>query len=135
MGKKRWVDTDFWTDPWVIDHLNPLDRHLFMYLFTNPQTNLSGAYELSLRLMSFQTGIESEELVRMLKRLEPKAYYVDGYIILKNGVKNQNYKNENIKEGILREIRDLKSILLQHIDKPKDFGDGWPETKIQQEIL
>ena len=109
MGKKRMIDTDFWTDSWVVDHLNPLDAHLFMYLFTNPQTNVAGVYQLSLRIMSFQLGIEKEELARMLKRLEPKVYYIDGWVILRNGIKNQNYRNIKMKAAIEQPLESVPS--------------------------
>lgn len=135
MGKQRAINTDFWTDLWVVDTLNPLDCHLFMYLLTNPQTNLVGAYECSLRIMSFQTGIEKDELARMLKRLEPKVHYVDGWVILRNGVKHQNYKNMNLRTGILREAETVPSHILQHIKWPKDFGNPKPEGSKQTNLL
>jgi hypothetical protein len=135
MGKKRMIDTDFWTDSWVVDHLNPLDAHLFMYLFTNPQTNLCGVYKLSIRIMSFQLGIEKDELLRMLKRLEPKVYYIDGWIILRNGIKNQNYRNVKIKTGILAALEDVPPEVLQRVSWPKDFGNPKPQGSKQTQLI
>jgi hypothetical protein len=135
MGKKRYIDSDFWVDSWVVDTLNPLDAHLFMYLFTNPQTTLAGVYKLSLRIMSFQIGLEKEELLRMIKRLEPKVYYVDGWVILRNGIKNQNYRNSKIATGILAALEDVPSEILQHVSWPKDFGNPKPEGSKQIQLL
>lgn len=122
MGKKRFIDTDFWTDNWVVETLNPLDCHLFMYLLTNPRTSICGVYELSLRIMSFQIGIEKEELVRMMKRLEPKVFYKNGWVVLVNGVKNQNYKNSKIAEGIRRELCNAPPELLPLLRLPSDLN-------------
>lgn len=135
MGKMRGINTDFWTDTWVVDQLNPLDRHLFLYLLTNPQTNLIGVYQLSLRIMSFQTGIEKDELTRMLKRIEPKVFYRDGWVIMRNGIKHQNYKNSNINAGIMREAESIPSEILQHIKWPKDFGQKPPIGSNQTNIF
>lgn len=135
MGKVRGINTDFWTDTWVVDTLNPLDCHLFMYLLTNPATNLIGVYELSLRIMSFQVGIEKDELLRMLKRLEPKVRYIDGWVVLRNGIKHQNYKNSNINTGIIREAETVPKHLLQHVKWPKDFGSPKPEGSKQTNLL
>ena len=135
MSKMRWVNTDFWSDAWVVDHLNPLDRYLFIYLFTNPHTNVAGVYELSLRIMSFETGIERDELLRMVKRLEPKVHYIDGWVVLKNGIKNQNYMNSKIKAGILAALETVPSEHLQHVSWPKDFGSPKPEGSKQTQIF
>ena len=135
MGKQRYINTDFWTDTWVVDTLNPLDCHLFMYLLTNDRTNLIGVYELSLRIMSFQIGLEKEEVARMIKRLEPKVHYIDGWVVLRNGVKHQNYRNEKIKAGILREAEGVPSQLLQHVKWPKDFGNPKPQGSKQKSLF
>lgn len=135
MSKTRYINTEFWNDSWVVDNLNPLDRHLFLYLLTNPQTNLIGCYKLSLRIMSFQTGIEKEELGRMLKRLEPKVYYVEGWVILRNGIRNQYYRNEKIKSGILREAEGIPAHILEQIVWPDDFDNPKPKGSPQQQLI
>ena len=135
MGKKRMIDTDFWTDSWVVDTLNPLDSHLFIYLFTNPQSNIAGVYKLSLKVMSQQIGLEREELARMLKRLEPKVRYVDGWVILVNGIKHQNYKNSKIKTGIEIALESVPPEILQYVNWPKDYDNPKPAGSTQQSLL
>lgn len=136
MGKKRYIDSDFWTDSWVVDNLNPLDCHLFMYLLTNPQTNLAGVYQLSLRIMSFQIGIEREELIRMLKRLEPKVLYRDGWVVLTNSIKNQNYKNEKINKAIVSALEKVPADLVELLNIPDDFGFTFKAQKeLQQKLV
>lgn len=98
--KRRYVNTKFWSDTWVMDELNPLDRLLFIYLLTNDKTNIAGVYEISLRKIAFETGIEKDNLVKMLGRMQPRVKYVDGYIILKNAQKHQAVENPKIKAGI-----------------------------------
>lgn len=121
MSKKRYFDTKFWSDTWVVDSLNPLDRYLFMYLMLNEKTNIAGVYELPLRTMAYEVGLDKEEVMRMLKRLEPKVFYRDGWVVLKNMIKHQNYKNKFIAEGIRSELCKAPQTLLDLVQVPDDM--------------
>ena len=39
MSVQRYVDTGFWEDAWV-ETITPLERYLYLYLITNPLTNI-----------------------------------------------------------------------------------------------
>lgn len=110
--KRRYVNTRFWADNWVVDHLNPLDRYLFLYLLTNDRTNIAGVYELSTRRMAFDTGIEERDIKSMLRRMQPKVFYVDGFVILKNSNKHQDVENPKIKAGIDKILESVPSKVL-----------------------
>lgn len=69
MKKMRSINTKFWDDNWAID-LDPIEKLLFLYLLTNSHTTLAGIYELHLRKMAFETGIDKEMLEKILKRFE-----------------------------------------------------------------
>ena len=100
MAKERMIDTKFWSDGWITNKLNPLDRYLFLYLLTNDHTNLCGIYEIPLRIMSFETGIDKDELNReMLKRLEPKAFYLKSEWIWILKFEKYHSKNPKTKKG------------------------------------
>jgi hypothetical protein len=71
----------------------------------------------------------------MLKRLEPKVYYVNGWVVLKNGIKNQNYHNSKIASGILAGLEDVPCEILQHVLWPKDFGKPKPKGLEQMELI
>lgn len=135
MSKTRYVNTIVWSDPWMVDKLNPLDRYLFLYLLTNAHTTIAGVYEVSLRTMSFETGIEKEELIRMLKRLEPKVRYLDGWVVMTNGIKNQNYNSPKIKTGIELVLAKCPESLIKYINFPKDFNYERPAENPQTELL
>jgi hypothetical protein len=121
MSKNRMFNTKFWSDSFIVDELNPHDRYLFLYLMLNERTNLCGIYELSIRTISNETGIEKEEVSRMLKRLEPKIYYKHGFVILTNALKHQNYKNKYIASGLQKELCKVPADLIELITIPSDF--------------
>ena len=99
MSKYRQIDTKFWSDNFIVD-LDPLDRYLFLYFLTNEHNNIAGIYELPLRTMAFETGLEVEMLKMMVKRLEGKIVYFEGWVFLKNFIKHQNIGAETIQTGI-----------------------------------
>ena len=51
MAIYRNVRLSFWTDNKVIDEFTPEDKYFYLYLLTNPQTNLCGCYETSYKSM------------------------------------------------------------------------------------
>lgn len=111
MSKNRFINTKFWSDNFISE-LNPLDRYLFLYFLTNEHTNIAGIYELPLRIMSFETGIEKEMLEKMIKRLDGKIYYIDGWVYIKNFEKH-NYARGDSKVKI--GIENVKKEIPQHI--------------------
>lgn len=116
MANERLVKTKFWTDNYVLDELNPIDKLLFLYLITNPYTNISGVYELSLKIMAVETGIDKENIEKViLPRFEKdgKIFYRNGWICIKNFVKNQNQGSPKVKEGIKREIMAVPKDILE----------------------
>ena len=101
MAKQRIVNTHFWDDSYIIS-LAPSEKLLFLYLLTNPLTNICGIYELPLRRIVFDTGIEKKEIEIILKKFEEdkKVVYEDGWIGIKNFIKHQNL-NIKVRQGII----------------------------------
>lgn len=121
MAKQRYINTKFWSDGFVSE-LNPLDRYLFLYFLTNEHTNIAGIYELPLKTISFETGIELDMLKKMLKRLNGKVIYIDGWVYVKNFAKHQAV-NDSIIKGI--EVA-RKSIPQEIINKIKEIDQAPP---------
>jgi len=122
MAQKRYINTSFWTDNYVLDKLSPDARYVFLYLLTNPNTNIAGKYEISLRQMAFQTGYDDAMLLKMLGRLEKdeKLIYRGGWIVLLNWEKHQG-KSPQVLEGIKRINESLPS-WLQDLIKEAESG-------------
>lgn len=65
---KRVVDTNFWTDMQVIDNYSIEDKYFFLYLMTNDKTTQVGIYPLPKKVMSFETGFNSDVIQVLLDR-------------------------------------------------------------------
>lgn len=117
MKKLRSINTKFWDDTWVVD-LNPNEKLIWLYLLTNPLTNLIGVYEISLKKIQFDTGLESFESVsKAFERFErdKKAYYFQNFVILVNFYSNQSF-NSNMLVGAKKEFdllpNSIKNMIL-----------------------
>ena len=114
MAKQRVISTKFWDDSYIIN-LDPVEKLLFLYLLTNPLTNICGIYEITLRRIAFDTGIDSEMVLKILARFEKekRVLYKKNWICLVNFIKNQSL-NPSVVEGIRRELRIIpKDIRIQ----------------------
>jgi hypothetical protein len=91
MAQNRWVSTNFWKDTYVTD-LDPVEKLLFLYLLTNPRTNIAGIYEVSIREIAFDTGIDKDMVAKIIERFQrdKKVYYSRGWITLLNWLKHQS---------------------------------------------
>lgn len=107
MAKSRYINTKFWSDNWV-RRLDKIDRYLFLYFLTNEHTSISGIYELSLDVMSFETGIaEIDLLQKWIPRLQPKMIYIRGWVVLTNFQKHQSSTSVTVQKGIKSEVEKI----------------------------
>lgn len=78
MAIYRTINLSFWTDSKVDDDFTPEDKYFYLYLLTNPQTNICGCYEVSIKQMANQTGYNRDTVERLIKRFED-VHHVIGY--------------------------------------------------------
>jgi len=115
MAKTRVINTRFWSDNYIVS-LDPLERYLFLYFLSNEHTNICGIYELPLRRMSSETGIEEEMLRVMMRKMSSRVAYIDGWIGIKNFGKHQA-KSESIRIGIEKALSEIDPKILNKIQK------------------
>lgn len=70
MAIYRTVQLSFWTDNKVEDDFTPEDKYFYLYLLTNPHTNLAGCYEVSYKQMSNELGYSKDAVERLIERFE-----------------------------------------------------------------
>ena len=58
---KRYISTSFWDDEWV-QSLSFEEKGLFLYLLTNPLTNIAGVYKIQVRRIVFDTGLAEADV-------------------------------------------------------------------------
>lgn len=126
--KTRVIHTKFWTDTYI-QGLRPTERLLFIFLLSNEHVNMTGAYEMNFGYMQYCTGIGQADIITTLEKFQQdrKIAYVDGYVVLLNHLKYQDYSkgNENQQKAFARE----KSLLS---DSVRDFIDNGGESTSPQ---
>jgi len=116
MDIRRSITCGFWSDGWV-ESMNTEQKLLFLYLLTNPLSNILGIYKISIQRMSFETGINSDSIIEYMKDFERlrKAYYIDEFVIIVNHIKHQAL-NPNMKTNIVTDFNALPNELKDRIN-------------------
>lgn len=94
---RRSVDTKIFSDNWFTN-LDPTERYLFLYFLLNDHTTLCGIYELPLRVMAFESGLDMTVLNTIIARFskDRKVHYYEGWVYVVNYEKYQ-IMNSNMK--------------------------------------
>jgi len=101
MANYRQIHTQIWRDNWFLD-LEPDEKLLFIYLFSNDNSNLAGIYELHERIISLETGLEPKRIIEIVNKLEAdgKVYYRDGVVWIVNMQKYHSNAGEKVRKNI-----------------------------------
>lgn len=105
MAMYRNVRLSFWSDSKVEEEFTPEDKYFYLYLLTNPQTNISGCYKVSYGTMVKDTGYSKDTIIRLIKRFDEvhdvlKFDEATGEILLLNWHKYNWTSSEKILTGI-----------------------------------
>lgn len=114
MAVYRNISVTFWTDSKIDDDFTPEDKYFYLYLLTNPHTNICGCYELSIKQMTRETGYKSQKVKEELQRLD-KIHKVIIYdyktkeVLIINWSKYNWSKSEKVEKAVLRVSNKIKS--------------------------
>lgn len=123
MAKQRYINTNFWEDDFIAE-LNSPGKLLFLYLLTNPQTNIAGAYQITIRRMVFDTGLERSVIVALLEYFEQaeKAIYRADWLFLPNFIKHQNAASPKIKNAIIHTLKTCPQWVIDTVSIRYGYG-------------
>lgn len=125
MATQRYVSTSFWDDEWI-QSLDPSEKLLYLYLMTNPLTNIAGVYKITDRRISFDTGFNLDTIGHIFSKFEKsrKVYRKGEYVVLPSWPKHQKWeKSEKVKEGIVRILKELEPEIIEFL---KQIGYRYP---------
>lgn len=115
MAIYRSIQMTFWTDSKVVDDFTPEDKYFYLYLMTNPHTNLAGCYEISISQVAYETGYNKESIERLLKRMD-EVHNVIKYskqtkeVLLLNWSKYNWTKSKDFQKPLVLEIESVKNL-------------------------
>lgn len=114
MATQRYISTSFWDDEWI-QTLDPSEKFLYLYLLTNPLTNIAGVYEISDRRISFDTGFNIEAILAMMKKFyeKRKVFRIGAFVILPSWPRHQKWeKRDGVKAGIVAVLESIPKNVL-----------------------
>lgn len=129
MGSYRNISMSFWTDTKVEDDFTPEDKYIYLYVLTNPHTNLCGCYEISTKQVAHETGYNTDSAERLLKRLD-QVHNVIRYnaptkeLLVLNWAQYNWTASVKLNKPLLEEIKKIK-----HKDFQKYLADLFNERE------
>lgn len=122
MANFRQVHTRIWKDNWFLE-LDPTHKLFFIYLFTNECASISGIYELSKRVMSFESGLMMSEIDAAFEAFGQanKAFYQDGVVWVRNLRKYHETQSPKVQSKIQADVDAVKECELKVI-YCKEYG-------------
>ena len=103
----------FWTDPKISDTFSTDEKLLYLYLLTNPHTNLCGCYEVSMKQIAFEAGFTAQQAVKLMSSLMEKR--VINYdentreVLLINWSKYNWTESEKFRKPLKAEIKKVRT--------------------------
>lgn len=114
MSVYRNISTNFWVDPKVDDNFTPEDKYFYLYLLTNPHTNIAGCYEIGDKQFERELGYNRDTILRLLDRME-RQHRVLVYsrqtkeVLLLNWGKYNWSKSDKLKAAVEKVAAHIKS--------------------------
>ena len=127
MATYRHIQTSFWQDDFILD-LEPEEKYFYIYLMTNSKTTQCGIYELSKKVIQFETGYDMETIDRLINKFVEyeKILYSEetNEIMLINWMKHNASKSPKVVSKIEQEIKNVKNYTLldKFLSICKDLG-------------
>lgn len=114
MALYRNIHLSFWQDTKVTDDFTPEDRYFYLYLLTNPHTNLCGCYEISVKQMSNEMGYDVKKVNKLIDRFSSFhnliRYSQTGRELLIFHWSKYNWtSSEKFRKPLLQEIQNIKT--------------------------
>jgi hypothetical protein len=105
MANFRQIHVSIWKDDWFLD-LEPAEKLLFIYLFSNESTSISGLYKLPMKVIQFETGLDRQFIVDTIAKFSEanKIHYEDGVVWVVNMRRYHETKSSKVQTRILNDI-------------------------------
>jgi hypothetical protein len=115
-NKHVYFAVSFWDDEWICS-LKPIEKLLYVYLLTNPLTNIAGVYKITGRRICFDTGLTPKQIQEFMAKFQDahKAIRMGEYIVIINAPKHQVLDNEKIFSGVVNCLLEVDPVYLRQL--------------------
>ena len=114
MALYRNIHLSFWQDTKVTDDFTPEDRYFYLYLLTNPHTNLCGCYEISIKQMANEMGYDAKKVGKLIDRFSFTHNLIryarsKRELLIFHWSKYNWTSSEKFRKPLLQEIQNVKT--------------------------
>lgn len=114
MALYRNIHLSFWQDTKVTDDFTPEDRYFYLYLLTNPHTNLCGCYEISIKQMANEMGYDAKKVIKLIERFSFTHNLIryarsERELLIFHWSKYNWTSSEKFRKPLLQEIQNVKT--------------------------
>lgn len=114
MALYRNIHLSFWQDTKVTDDFTPEDRYFYLYLLTNPHTNLCGCYEISVKQMANEMGYDAKKVGKLIDRFSFTHNLIryarsERELLIFHWSKYNWTSSEKFRKPLLQEIQNVKT--------------------------
>ena len=114
MALYRNIHLSFWQDTKVTDDFTPEDRYFYLYLLTNPHTNLCGCYEISIKQMANEMGYDAKKVGKLIDRFSFTHNLIryarsERELLIFHWSKYNWTSSEKFRKPLLQEIQNIKT--------------------------
>ena len=114
MALYRNIHLSFWQDTKVTDDFTPEDRYFYLYLLTNPHTNLCGCYEISIKQMANEMGYDAKKVGKLIERFSSIHNLIryarsERELLIFHWSKYNWTSSEKFRKPLLKEIQNVKT--------------------------
>ena len=126
----RTVDCATWDDPWFAD-LDPEAKLLFLYFLTNRRSTAAGCFEITMRAIAFETGMQAGEVERHLDgSLKSRIQWFPEHqvIFVRNFYRHQsaNSNKTNFRASAMKVLAEMPAVVQATV------GDVYPELRTEE---
>jgi dipeptidyl aminopeptidase/acylaminoacyl peptidase len=137
MAAFRKISVTFWSDSFIGD-LTPEQKYFYLYLMTNDKTTQCGIYETSIRKICFDTGYNSETVLKLLDFFQEKNKIrfskETNEIALLNWVKFNDSNSPKVLSCVEKELKNVKNrVLIQYLYSMDTESQEEEEEKEEEE--
>jgi len=108
----RKIQISFWQDPFILE-LPFEEKAFYLYLLTNSKTKQCGIYEISVKVIELETGLNREKIEQMLdKFIDTEKIKYDNEtkeIMILNWLKHNSNTSPTVQTCITKELKSVKS--------------------------
>jgi DnaD/phage-associated family protein len=109
MAGYRQIHTKIWKDEWFSE-LEPDEKMLFIYLFSNELASIAGIYKIPLKIMVFETGLDKGFILETLAKFEQanKVFYENGVVWVANMSRYHANASDTTKKKVMKDLEMIE---------------------------